>query len=417
MKIKNLLFLILSSITITSNAQTLEKSIAIIKELCSEKYSGRGYVNNGVNKASEYLQGEYHQLKLKKFGNSYAQTYSFPVNTFPSPIFCKLDNKEVKVGYDFLVDASSPSVNGNFNLLHFNTSDSLDNILLYKKIKKGFDDNSALVLHQTSKRGSKIMDSLMYYHHFPSMLIYTESKKLTHTISDELDKLPTLIFIDSALKNKEQISVQYQQQIINHFESKNLIGYIKAKKSDSFIVFSAHYDHLGMLGKDALFPGASDNASGTSMVLYLAEYFTIHKPKDNIVFILFSGEEAGLLGSEYFIQNPTFNLNKIKMLVNIDIMGSAQNGVTVVNGELYKKQFDVLTKINNSRKYLPEVKIRGKAKNSDHYYFSEKNIPSFFIYSNGGKGHYHDVFDKADQLDLINYEEVAKLLIEFVQKI
>jgi Zn-dependent M28 family amino/carboxypeptidase len=172
-----------------------------------------------------------------------------------------------------------------------------------------------------------------------------------------------------------------------------------------------------MMGKDAMFPGASDNASGTSMILYLANYYSKYKPKDNIVFILFSGEEAGLMGSSYFTSHPTFDIQKIKMLVNIDIMGNADKGITVVNGEVYKPQFDLLTRINKKGQYLPEIKIRGKAKNSDHYYFSEKGIPAFFIYSNGGKGYYHDIYDKADQLELTNYEQVAKLLIEFASKI
>lgn len=102
------------------------------------------------------------------------------------------------------------------------------------------------------------------------------------------------------------------------------------------------------------------------------------------------------------------------MLVNIDIMGSAEKGITVVNGETFRKQFDLLRSLNDKNSLLPEVKIRGKTKNSDHYYFSEMGIPSFFIYSMGGPGYYHDIFDKASSVSLTNYEQVAKLLIDFV---
>ena len=181
------------------------------------------------------------------------------------------------------------------------------------------------------------------------------------------------------------------------------------------MVFSAHYDHLGMQG-NAMFPGASDNASGCSMILYLARYYSEHKPPCNMVFILFSGEEAGLIGSDYFTSFPTFDIHKIKMLVNIDIMGDAKNGITVVNGEVFKDKFDALVKINQEKGYLPEVRIRGKARNSDHYHFSEKGVPAFFIYSMGGAGFYHDVFDKANTLSLTNYENTAKLLIDFVNR-
>ena len=397
--------------------QSLEYSKSIINELCSEKYAGRGYVNNGVNNAAKFLENEFSRLKLKRFGNSYLQQYSFPVNTHPSSIYCKVDKSIEKAGTNFLVDAASPSIQGRFQLRHYNTRDSLDQLLLSKKIKKGFEKNDALVLHFGNKRNSSILDSCMLYRHNPSLIIYTEEKKLTHTISQKIDDIPSLHFLDSAIKQKETIEIDYTNNFINDFTSTNLIGYIKAKRSDSFIVFSAHYDHLGMMGKDAMFPGASDNASGTSMILYLANYYSKYKPKDNIVFILFSGEEAGLMGSSFFTSHPTFDIQKIKMLVNIDIMGNADKGITVVNGEVYKPQFDLLTSINKKGQYLPEIKIRRKAKNSDHYYFSEKGIPAFFIYSNGGKGYYHDIYDKADQLELTNYEQVAKLLIEFASKI
>ncbi len=112
-----------------------------------------------------------------------------------------------------------------------------------------------------------------------------------------------------------------------------------------------------------------------------------------------------------------FELRRIKQLINIDIMGNAEKGITVVNGEVFRPQFDKLVAINQKANYLPTVAIRGKAKNSDHYYFSEKGIPSFFIYSMGGPGFYHDVMDTAASLQLTHYEKVAQCLIEFVNQL
>ncbi len=79
---------------------------------------------------------------------------------------------------------------------------------------------------------------------------------------------------------------------------------------DSFLVFSAHYDHLGQMGKDIYFPGANDNASGTSMLLNLAKYYSQNRPKYSVLFIAFGGEEAGLIGSEYYVKNPLVPLSK-----------------------------------------------------------------------------------------------------------
>ena len=86
------------------------------------------------------------------------------------------------------------------------------------------------------------------------------------------------------------------------------------------------------MGKKTYFPGGNDNASGTSMVLNLMEYYSnpINKPRYTIVFILFAGEEAGLLGSEYYTTHPTKDLNKIKFLLNLDLMGTGEEGMMVV---------------------------------------------------------------------------------------
>ncbi len=399
-----------------AHSQDIHYAKEIIRELCSTNYSGRGYINNGVNLAADFLEDEFEKIKLRKFGNSYIQHYSFEVNTHPGEILCTVDKKRMQVGIDFLVAAGATRLSKQCKLLHFNTRDSNDIALLLKKIEKGFNDEDALVLHFSGQRGSRFVDSCKAHNHIPKLIIFTEEKKLTHTIATKLDDYNSVIFIDSAIRSSESIEIQFENKWQPSSENKNVIGYIKGKRSDSSIVFSAHYDHLGMQG-NAQFPGANDNASGTSMILYLAKYFAQHKPKCNIVFILFSGEEAGLLGSKYFTSHPPFDITKIKMLVNIDIMGSAEKGITVVNGEVFREKFDLLKSLNDTKNLIPEVKIRGKTKNSDHYYFSEMGIPSFFIYSMGGPGYYHDIFDKADSVSLDNYEKVAQLLIDFVSAI
>jgi Zn-dependent M28 family amino/carboxypeptidase len=135
-----------------------------------------------------------------------------------------------------------------------------------------------------------------------------------------------------------------------------------------------------------------------------------------MVFMAFSGEEAGLLGSSHFVKRQVFRPERIKFLTNIDIMGDASGGVTVVNATLFPKQFARLTAINDAKKYLPEIRSRGKAANSDHYHFSEIGVPAIFMYSIGGKGYYHDVFDRPAELSLYNVPGVAHLLIDFVEE-
>jgi Zn-dependent M28 family amino/carboxypeptidase len=203
--------------------------------------------------------------------------------------------------------------------------------------------------------------------------------------------------------------------LIPDFKSQNLGCRIKGSSgSDSVIVFSAHYDHLGGIGKDCYFPGANDNASGVSMVLNLLHYYTNHPPKYTTVFLFFAGEEAGLLGSAYFTESGQMDLQKIKFLINLDLLGTGDDGIMVVNGAIHQKEFERLNELNAKSNLLPQIRKRGKAANSDHYWFTEKGVPAFFVYTMGGISAYHDVYDRPETLPLTRYQSVFKLLTEFV---
>src|SRR5690606_28226653 len=133
---------------------------------------------------------------------------------------------------------------------------------------------------------------------------------------------------------------------------------------DSFVVVSAHYDHLGMMGKGTYFRGASDNASGTSLMLDLAAHYAQTKPKYSMVFVAFGSEEIGLVGSKAFVDDAVVPLKSIKAVLNIDLMGGGSEGVTVVNGSVYTKLFD-LVELANKDARLSKIKVRGKSANSD----------------------------------------------------
>lgn len=408
-----LCLILFSSRKITAqDIQSVRRDLAI---LCSDSLAGRGYVDEGVNKAAAYLQRRLKDLNLKPIDKDYFQSYSFPVNTHPYPIRCSLDKQVIQVGYDFLVDAGSPAIRGNYRLLHFNPNDSLDRILLFKKLESGIQSDQALVLHRPGRWANIVRDTVIKMKLKLPLLIRTEEKKLTHTIATELDELPQLVVFDSLIQNKEMINIQAPNEFVKRFACNNIAAFIKGKVKDSFLVFSAHYDHLGKQG-DALFPGASDNASGVSMLLYLAEWFSKNKPRYNVAFLFFSGEEAGLIGSSVYVRSPLFPLEKIAQLVNIDIMGNAEQGITMVNGEAQRACYDAMVQINASQKLIPDVGIRSQAANSDHYPFSESGVPAVFIYSKGGQGYYHDVLDTHPNVLLTNFEAVAKLLTTWAEE-
>jgi hypothetical protein len=356
----------------------------VIRKLSSKEFSGRGYVNDGVNKAANYLSKEMKAIGVSKFGKSYSQFYNFRVNTFPGTMSVALNGKPLTPGKHYLIYPSAKTLKSGFMLVK---KDSLTYGAMDGKVE--------------------------------APLQVKLKKKLTYTVESDLSEMTTVeILKDSFPQELKTIDVIFENKLVRDFKCQNLCGYVRGKQfPDSFIVYTAHYDHLGMMGKETFFPGANDNASGVSVLLNLAKYYQLHPAKYSVAFIFFSGEEAGLLGSKYFANNPLFPLSKIKFLTNLDLLGTGDDGIMVVNATVFKEQFEKLNNINQEKNYLKQIKQRGKAANSDHYWFTELGIPSFFIYTMGGISAYHDIYDIEKTLPLTKYTEVCQLLIEFNSKL
>jgi Zn-dependent M28 family amino/carboxypeptidase len=212
--------------------------------------------------------------------------------------------------------------------------------------------------------------------------------------------------------------VRAVSEFYDAFQTQNIIGYVKGKvQPDTFLVFTAHYDHLGQMGPEAYFPGGNDNASGTAMLLDLASYFSDkhNRPYYSVVFIAFGGEEAGLLGSFYYVNHPLFPLSQIKFLINIDMVGSGSDGIKVVNGSVFKNDFERMVKLNDKNNYLKKVSPRGAAANSDHFPFYDKGVPSFFIYTLGDEcKEYHNIYDTPENVPYTEYDDLFRLLTDFM---
>ena len=199
------------------------------------------------------------------------------------------------------------------------------------------------------------------------------------------------------------------------YRSQNICGYIPGE-TDSMIVFTAHYEHLGMHG-DTLFPGAHDNASGTAAVVDLARMCNQQRGRYTYVFLLFGGEESGLVGSHYFADNPLIRLSKIKLLINIDLFCGGDEGLMVVNANSRETRpyVDLLQRLNDERGYAAKVSRRDNAPNSDHYWFTP-HCPAIFIYTLGGPyGGYHSPTDTCEGCGLGNYLSFMTLLRVFLE--
>lgn len=401
----------------------IEEVRRITETLCSPEFHGRGYVKKGDSIASEFIAEEFRKIGVKPIkGKSYFQKFNHNVNTFPEDITLTFDDKILLPAIHYLIDPASPSYTGKLKPLKINIETALNDeklALTIKSVLNSVEYNAiAFDFAGVSKDTLKLIAGkpAAFTQYLP--VIQVTDQKFTWSVANMQTKFPLIQIQDSVYKWDKEIKIDIDAKMITGYESRNVIGVIPSKnKKAKVVVFSAHYDHLGRMGTETYFPGANDNASGTAMLLSMAKYFKENPVDYTVVFIAFAGEEAGLVGSKYFTDHPLIKLSKIRFLVNLDIMGSGEEGITVVNATLFKDEFKLLQEINNEKSLLAQVKERGPAANSDHYWFTQKGVPAIFIYTMGPNKNYHDVFDKYEELSFVEYEDITTLLVEFVHRL
>ena len=409
-------------LSLIAHAQTDKRWIKHqISTLSGATMHGRGYVEKGGDRAAGYISRTLQSFGLSAFSKdgSYFQPYTLPINTFPGHVLLKVNKTVLVPGVDFLVHASSSSFNtgeSTIKVHRINLEDVKDSAS-WAKSKAHFNTGDAYFLKNTDTIIKYLkFTTRSFAKEFPAGLYILPIKgKMTWFTSTEPSSATIVYVQDSVLPNHpRKAAADINAKFVPAFKTQNVIAYVKGtEQPDSFIVFSAHYDHLGMMGKEAVFPGAHDNASGTALVMSLARYFSTHPQRYSIAFMLFSGEEAGLLGSKYYVKNPLFPLSNIRFLINLDMTGEAANGITMVNAYTQDKEYDLMAKLNTQKNYLPKINKREQTQNSDHFSFCNKGVPGIFIYANGTKPYYHDVFDVAKEISLDNIDNLGNLLVEF----
>jgi aminopeptidase YwaD len=414
-----ILFVLVMGCHFSVDAQDIDFARKVINDLCSPQMAGRGYVKQGQQKAAEYIKNEFVKHNLLSFKNNFFQPFGFQAICFPNRVELAIDKVELIAGEDFVVSAGCPNVNGVFNIFTVDSA-TLDNPDLLKDFEKVAFYKTFLIVDKL--KGKKIVnqalaDKVLKNEYKAKGLIFANQEKHTWSVSLEWEKYPVIYLLKGVVKNIPLSMNIIIESEANDYSVNNVIGYIKGTTyPDSFIVLSAHFDHLGMLGNYAMFPGANDNASGIAMVLDLMHHIKLKPLPYSVVFMAFAAEEAGLLGSLYFTESPLFPLSQISLLVNLDLMGTGDKGMTVVNATLFPKEFQQLQLINITNNYLLTVNPRGKAANSDHHYFTEKGVKSFYFYLMGEYKFYHDVFDSPKAITLSSYNQTFSLIFAFIKE-
>lgn len=412
-------FLVLTKLVAFGQKSEVER---ITKTLCSPEFHGRGYVNKGDSIAVEFIAAEFKKIGLKPLKKSYFQSFNLNVNTFPNEMTLQHNGRTLLPGVHYLVDPASAGgkVELRPKLISIETALNVEQLIEeIKSISNGKEYNAiALDFRKLSADTLKKVAGLT--EELAGILPVFEimDRKFTWSVADKQLKNPLIQIQDSIFSSRSNFSISIDARMLNNYTSRNVLAYLPAKKkTKKTVIYSAHYDHLGRMGAETYFPGANDNASGTAMLLSMANYFKEHPVDYNILFIAFAGEEAGLLGSKYFVEHPLIKLKTIAFLLNLDIMGSGEDGITVVNATLFDQEFKDLQAINTEKNLLKQVKSRGPAANSDHYWFTQMGVPAFFIYTMGPNKNYHDVFDTQANLSFVEYDDITTLLVEFTKRL
>jgi len=413
------------------SAQDVEYARQIIRDLSSPDMYGRGYVKKGDYKAAKYISKEFKSIQLEKQTKKYLQPFSVSVNTFPGIMQLRLNDQLLIPGKDYIISPESSSAKGKFDTYLIRYSDLAfgDNWLKilgessgkFIIIDKTLPD-ADILKKEDEEKINEIFGFMIMHPEYPAAgtILYINDKLDWKGSTVEGSK--PFFVINTNVKPDEikSVEINVENVFYQSYQTNNLIGILPGKLyPDSFIVFTAHYDHLGLMGSENYFPGANDNASGIAMLLNLAKYYAMkeNQPPYSMAFIALGAEELGILGADYYVEHPVFPISNISFLINIDLAGNGEEGITVVNGSVYKSKFELLKKINDTYHYLPQVKARSEACNSDHCAFHKKGVRCFFMYTMGGSTAYHDMNDTADSLPLTIYENYFKLLKSFADSL
>jgi aminopeptidase YwaD len=225
-----------------------------------------------------------------------------------------------------------------------------------------------------------------------------------------VDNEPASFETKAVVSAETSFELQYQN-------TNNVVGYLEGsdpKLKNEYIVVGGHYDHLGMGGPSSRKPdtiaihnGADDNASGTAGVIELARRIQADKGSfgRSFIFITFSAEELGLLGSQYFVSNPTVPIASLKGMINLDMIGRLKDELTIEGTGSSTESDSLLTILEKGRPYKV-THSAGAAGGSDHTSFYNKGVPVFFFFS----GMHYDYHTPSDKADKINYKGESDIL-------
>ena len=390
----------------------------LIKALSSAKYQGRGYAKDGANKAGKFLQKEFMKAGVDVV---LVQPFKLDINTFCGQMEMWADGRKLRAGVDFSMREYSPGIHGTFPVYHVDTL-NFDADRMFADLAKPENANCLVACEfwftyrhkaafsRLQKAGECTNAGLIYTWESPIKFF----KAYGHYVIDK----PILWVTPEAIDGVKNVRAEVDNKFLKDYECFNVIAKVEGQRHDSCYVFTAHYDHIGNLGRKIFYAGANDNASGTAAIVTLAEHYAKRRPPYDMYFIAFSGEDANLRGSTWYADHPVVPLRQIKYLFNIDMIGDNNPVQSCEVSDEGMRGFSLFEQINDREHYFKSLHRGELAANSDHYPFATRHVPCIFLENEKGDAfqYYHTIFDTYKTVRFDSYEPVFRLVRDFVEQ-
>ncbi|GJQ63175.1 MAG: hypothetical protein SCALA702_22280 [Melioribacteraceae bacterium] len=479
-KILLILFVISMVVSAQKNPEiTAEELKAHVKYLASDELKGRKPATPGSKLASEYLvkhlqeygykffnENPYHNFEITT-GVNLGETNNFGANgiTFevekdytPTTLSSngEAKGKGIFVGYGFDIDDEKLKWNDYedaetegsivFVLRGAPENDSLTNIFdensaLTKKVLTAKDNGASAIVFVSGKKfdeGDMLMklSSRSGINGIGIPVVHLKRDKFDEILAAaDLTTFEMENFYEQGLKpNSFEIGdVSLNVEVVEEkADARNVVAYLEGSDPElknQYVLFGGHYDHLGMGGSGsgsrrpdttAIHNGADDNASGTAAVLELAEKFAANrnKIKRTLIYTAFDAEEMGLLGSKAFVEKPPVELESLKFMANLDMIGrldSTERNLTIGGTGTGIELHDILNGKAEKWNITPSFSPEGLGP-SDHASFYANDIPVMFLFS-GINDDYHTPADDYEKLNYGALEDIANFAYDVVFEI
>ncbi|MDA3866167.1 MAG: M28 family peptidase [Salinivirgaceae bacterium] len=436
-------------------AQRIELGKEVLEYLADDKLEGRSPGTEGDKLARKFMAKKFYDMWGGRFSFGYEQPFSLEIaRSINSNTALTVGDHVATLNTDFLPVVMSAEVKVEANLYYAGNglsdeteaaknkwvlvylTESGNKMSVFREIIdmsiSARDAGAAGVLFASKNDLSSVSEFLSFAYNRSIIsldipIIQISREFLLEVVSGKRLSLRKLRKNSLEIINKKlgdvpvSGTIQFDRDIR---QTANVAAYVEGNQSNEWVVVGAHYDHLGFGGKysgsrtpdqKAVHNGADDNASGVAMVMMLAEYYKKHAPASNMAFVLFSAEERGLLGSKHFVQNLPFPKEKIKAMVNFDMVGRLVDSSMSISGVATAQEFESLLENWNS-KPIHLALGGGGYSGSDQASFCAEKIPVLF-FNTGLHDDYHTPDDDAEKINYQGMELIANLSVNLLDSL